>query len=76
MAEFDKEEFLGLLRKYFEVSNLSSDWDSMREAEPEMLVYSEARPCDSVVVPIAKRLTFDKLTDVYNSGTEHEEDQP
>jgi electron-transferring-flavoprotein dehydrogenase len=23
-----------------------------------------------------RRLTFDKLTDVYNSGTEHEEDQP
>ena len=44
-VEFDKEEFLVLLRRYFEVANLSSDWDSMREAEPEMLVNSLSMMC-------------------------------
>jgi electron-transferring-flavoprotein dehydrogenase len=30
----------------------------------------------SAPVPIDNRLTFDRLADVYNSGTAHEEDQP
>jgi electron-transferring-flavoprotein dehydrogenase len=34
------------------------------------------RPKESPRAPIDNKLTFDKLTDVYNSGTMHEEDQP
>jgi len=45
VRDFDKEDFLALLRRYFEVQNLSSDWDSMREAEPEMLVNSLSMMC-------------------------------
>ena len=41
----DKEAFLELLRKYFEIANLSSDWDTMREAETEMLVNSLSMMC-------------------------------
>ena len=42
---FDKDDFLELLRRYFDVANLSSDWDSMREADPEMLVNSLSMMC-------------------------------
>ena len=42
---FDKEAFLELLRKYFEVANLASDWDTMREAETEMLINSLSMMC-------------------------------
>ena len=47
--EFDKDDFLALLRRYFEVQNLSSDWESMREAEPEMLVNSLSMMCPFAV---------------------------
>lgn len=47
--DFDKDSFLALLRRYFEVQNLSSDWDSMREAEPEMLVNSLSMMCPFAV---------------------------
>ena len=33
-------------------------------------------PAPPAPVPIDGKLTFDKLADVYNSGTAHEEDQP
>ena len=45
LETFDKEEFLGLLRHYFEIAGLSSDWDTMREAEPEMLINSLSMMC-------------------------------
>lgn len=48
-GDFDKDSFLALLRRYFEVQNLSSDWDSMREAEPEMLVNSLSMMCPFAV---------------------------
>jgi electron-transferring-flavoprotein dehydrogenase len=37
--------------------------------------YNGAAP-SSVDMVFDRKLTFDKLTDVYNSGTEHDEDQP
>jgi len=49
MPAFDKDEFLGLLRRYFEVANLSSDWESVREADPEMLVDSLSMMCPFAV---------------------------
>ncbi len=36
----------------------------------------DARPRPPAPVPADGELTFDKLADVYNSGTAHEEDQP
>ncbi|WP_372891223.1 LON peptidase substrate-binding domain-containing protein [Rhodosalinus sp.] len=37
---FDRERFLGLLGRYFETRNLSTDWDSLKQAEDELLVNS------------------------------------
>ncbi|EPX86047.1 LON peptidase substrate-binding domain-containing protein [Salipiger mucosus] len=37
---FDREAFLALLTRYFETMNLSTDWDSLKEAEDELLVNS------------------------------------
>jgi len=37
--------------------------------------YGQAKP-NGAPPAYDRRLTFDKLTDVYNSGTEHDEDQP
>lgn len=45
LVDFDKDTFLDLLRRYFEIANLSSDWDTMRDAEPEMLVNSLSMMC-------------------------------
>ena len=45
LTDFDKDAFLELLRKYFDVARLSSDWDSMREADEEMLINSLSMMC-------------------------------
>lgn len=42
---FDRPGFLKLLKRYFDVANLSSDWDTMREAEVEMLINSLSMMC-------------------------------
>ena len=42
---FDRAGFLKLLRKYFEASGLSTDWDSLKEADEETLVNSLAMLC-------------------------------
>ena len=41
----DRDAFLDTLRRFFHVAQLSSDWDSLREAEPEMLVNSLSMLC-------------------------------
>lgn len=43
--DFDRESFLETLRRFFSVAQLSSDWDTLREADPEMLVNSLAMLC-------------------------------
>ena len=60
---FDKEDFLELLRRYFEAQNLSSDWDSMREAEPEMLVNSLSMMCPFGVEEKQALLEAPRLSD-------------
>lgn len=60
---FDKEDFLALLRDYFEVANLSSDWDTMREAEPEVLVNSLSMMCPFAVEEKQALLEAPELTD-------------
>ena len=42
---FDRPEFLALLRRYFADQSLSTDWDSMKEAEDELLINSLAMLC-------------------------------
>ncbi len=37
---FDRSRFLDLLGRYFAARNLSTDWDSLKEAEDELLVNS------------------------------------
>ena len=42
---FDRPAFLQVLEKYFETSGLSTDWDSLQEADEETLVNSLAMLC-------------------------------
>ncbi|MEM6441511.1 MAG: LON peptidase substrate-binding domain-containing protein [Pseudomonadota bacterium] len=43
--EFDRKAFLDTLKRFFSVAQLSSDWDTLREADAEMLVNSLAMLC-------------------------------
>ena len=63
VRDFDKNDFLALLRRYFEAQNLSSDWDSMREAEPEMLVNSLSMMCPFAVEEKQALLEAPRLSD-------------
>lgn len=42
---FDRPRFLDLLGRYFEAMSLSTDWDSMKEAEDELLINSLSMLC-------------------------------
>lgn len=42
---FDRTRFLSTLGRYFETVNLSSDWDSLKEADAELLINSLAILC-------------------------------
>jgi Lon protease-like protein len=42
---FDRAGFLDLLERYFEAMALSTDWDSLKEAEDEMLINSLSMLC-------------------------------
>jgi uncharacterized protein len=42
---FDRAEFLDVLARYFATARLSSDWDSMKEADEELLVNSLSILC-------------------------------
>ncbi len=43
--KFDRPEFLDLLSRYFEALSLSTDWDSLKEAEDELLINSLSMLC-------------------------------
>ena len=43
--EMDREALMDLLQRFFEDRGLSTDWDSMSEAEPELLVNSLSMMC-------------------------------
>lgn len=43
--EFDREAFLDLLRRYFMEEQLSTDWDSLKEAEDELMINSLSMLC-------------------------------
>ena len=42
---FEREKFMSLLGRYFEVQDLQTDWESMRDAEDEMLINSLSMLC-------------------------------
>jgi len=43
--DFQRDAFMGLLGKFFRNRGLSTDWDSLREAEDEMLINSLSMLC-------------------------------
>lgn len=43
--DFDRPAFLSILKRYFAASGLSTDWDSLKEADEETLVNSLAMLC-------------------------------
>ncbi|HUF56991.1 MAG TPA: LON peptidase substrate-binding domain-containing protein [Thermohalobaculum sp.] len=45
LPRFDRDAFLTLLNAYFAKTQLSSDWETLQEAEPEMLINSLAIMC-------------------------------
>lgn len=42
---FKRTQFMDLLGRYFAAMNLSTDWDGLKEAEPEMLINSLSMLC-------------------------------
>lgn len=42
---FRREDFMGLLARYFTKLELSTDWNSLKEAEPELLINSLSMLC-------------------------------
>jgi hypothetical protein len=43
--EFDRPAFLKVLGRFFDTAQLSSDWDSLREADVELLINSLSMLC-------------------------------
>tara|TARA_R110002096_G_scaffold113077_7_gene246060 strand:- start:11567 stop:12217 length:651 start_codon:yes stop_codon:yes gene_type:complete len=44
-AALDRPHFMAVLERYFQVMDLSTDWNSMKDAEDEMLINSLAMLC-------------------------------
>ncbi|MGB0498108.1 MAG: LON peptidase substrate-binding domain-containing protein [Rubricella sp.] len=42
---FQRQDFLGLLRRYFTSEGITSDWDSLQDAETELLINSLSMLC-------------------------------
>jgi len=63
----DREAFLGLLKRYFDATDLSSDWDSMRDAEPELLINSLAMMCPFSVEEKQALLEAPRLSDRHDT---------
>jgi len=60
---FGRQDFLGVLRRYFQAVQLASDWDSLSEAEPELLVNSLAMMCPFSVEEKQALLEAPRLSD-------------
>ena len=43
--DFDRKAFLGVLARFFDSAQLSSDWDSLKDADPELLINSLSMLC-------------------------------
>jgi Lon protease-like protein len=44
-AQFDREKFMNMLGRFFDDRGLSTDWDSLQEAEDELLINSLSMLC-------------------------------
>jgi uncharacterized protein len=44
-AAFDRDGFMGILHRYFDSMELSTDWDSLKEADEELLINSLSMLC-------------------------------
>jgi Lon protease-like protein len=42
---FDRARFMGALKRYFDDRQLSTDWDTMQEADDELLINSLSMLC-------------------------------
>ena len=60
---FCRKDFLAVLRRYFEAVRLASDWDSLSDAEPELLVNSLAMMCPFSVEEKQALLEAPRLSD-------------
>ncbi|MEM7743044.1 MAG: LON peptidase substrate-binding domain-containing protein [Pseudomonadota bacterium] len=63
IEDFDRSRFMSILKRYFEAAKLSSDWDAMRDAEPEMLVNSLSMMCPFAVEEKQALLEAPQLSD-------------
>ena len=62
-ARFCRKDFLAVLRRYFQTVSLASDWESLSEAEPELLVNSLAMMCPFSVEEKQALLEAPRLSD-------------
>ena len=60
---FDRDAFLKTLRTYFDAVKLASDWDSLREAETELLINSLSMMCPFAVEERQALLEAPRLSD-------------
>jgi Lon protease-like protein len=60
---FDRKGFLKLLKRYFESASLSSDWESLEEADEEMLINSLSMLCPFAVEEKQALLEAPKLAE-------------
>ncbi len=60
---FRRKDFLAVLRRYFQAVRLASDWDSLSDAEPELLVNSLAMMCPFSVEEKQALLEAPQLSD-------------
>lgn len=63
LTDWDRDTFMELLRKYFDTANLSSDWESMRDADTEMLLNSLAMMCPFAVEEKQALMEAPRLSD-------------
>lgn len=63
IAEFCRKEFLSLLRRYFTSAKLACDWESLREAESELLINSLSMMCPFSVEEKQALLEAPRLSD-------------
>jgi len=61
--KFNRKGFLTVLRRYFKTVRLASDWDSLSEAEPELLINSLAMMCPFALEEKQALLEAPRLSD-------------
>ncbi len=60
---FHRQDFLAVLKRYFRAVGLAPDWESLSEAEPELLINSLAMMCPFAVEEKQALLEAPRLSD-------------